>query len=172
MNWVVNGWYALECINGLRFELLIAGRSLPARGAWIETIRALRMGSRPPRRSPRGERGLKHPFVTVCGVRQGRSPRGERGLKRIYRVNRDPQVGRSPRGERGLKRQQTGWRIQLRRRSPRGERGLKQLPPARKRRLRRRSPRGERGLKRASGTRDDKAIASLPARGAWIETLP
>ena len=54
--------------------------SLPARGAWIETCREA-AGNLPPRRSPRGERGLKHGDDSELTYRVRRSPRGERGLK-------------------------------------------------------------------------------------------
>ena len=99
--------------------------SLPARGAWIETVgsrgrQSLYPLHEPQRRSPRGERGLKLQAVCIKSSRgsPGRSPRGERGLK--PRQDEDRRIGRPREIETQLERRL------LRRRSPRGERGLKQ----------------------------------------------
>src|ERR1035441_5593285 len=78
-------------------------KSLPARGAWIETPNAPRLAP-PVRRSPRGERGLKLAGRASKRLLTCRSPRGERGLKRTRMHALRRGFGRSPRGERGLKR--------------------------------------------------------------------
>ena len=56
-------------------------------------------------------------------------------------------------------------------RSPRGERGLKHEVRGDTGQGKCRSPRGERGLKRAEKRLAIYLRESLPARGAWIETL-
>ena len=60
------------------------GKSLPARGAWVEILeRKTRCGAASCR-SPHGERGLKSAHSGRDGHRsEGRSPHGERGLKLI-----------------------------------------------------------------------------------------
>ena len=58
--------------------------SLPARGAWIETVENQRKAYHPAGRSPHGGRGLKR-----CNTINGkvtiarRSPHGGRGLKQV-----------------------------------------------------------------------------------------
>ena len=86
--------------------LLISFRSmsLPPRGAWIEIQWHLAETYDKPRRSPRGERGLKFSVVLVLPkLLPCRSPRGERGLKCDEIPMTNGVFGRSPRGERGLK---------------------------------------------------------------------
>ena len=78
-----------------------------------------------------------------------RSPQGERGLKCCMAAGRTVgNAGRSPQGERGLKCIQTVWV---------STQGFC------------RSPQGERGLKCRSIRFALDVLASLPARGAWIE---
>ena len=57
------------------------GRSLPARGAWVETGYIDEANDTTYGRSPQGERGLKPPPGGEGGGLLGRSPQGERGLK-------------------------------------------------------------------------------------------
>ena len=78
----------------------------------------------------------------------GRSPHGERGLKYRLAAHLEKVCGRSPHGERGLK--------------------LLCIRPLRTRDTCR-SPHGERGLKSHALAVGHGLVASLPARGAWIE---
>ena len=57
--------------------------SLPSRGAWIEIYKTDTLFQSQPRRSPRGERGLKSQELRAIIRDLCRSPRGERGLKYI-----------------------------------------------------------------------------------------
>ena len=57
-------------------------------------------------------------------------------------------------------------------RSPHGEHGLKSSYKLGRGPKPRRSPHGEHGLKCQHGTQALGNLASLPARGAWIEILP
>ena len=61
------------------------------------------IASRPPSRSPYGERGLKYLGEITAMLDCRRSPYGERGLKYIEIVFSIPRDSRSPYGERGLK---------------------------------------------------------------------
>ena len=78
-------------------------RSLPAWGAWIETVRSIWIGMYLLSRSPRGERGLKLTTAMERNTINSRSPRGERGLKQMQKDMELVDQSRSPRGERGLK---------------------------------------------------------------------
>lgn len=57
-------------------------RSLPTRGAWIETYLNAVLGGNQPRRSPHGERGLKLDELSHHGVEQPMLPTWGHGLKR------------------------------------------------------------------------------------------
>ena len=71
--------------RGLKQKSLVAAgyavRSLPARGAWVETQEEDLHGVQVRGRSPQGERGLKHAIAHDAERLGGRSPQGERGLK-------------------------------------------------------------------------------------------
>ena len=57
-------------------------KSLPARGAWVETRTGTFGRGKIYRRSPQGERGLKRRGrLDVVALVERRSPQGERGLK-------------------------------------------------------------------------------------------
>ena len=136
----------------------ISQKSLPTRGAWIETAQCGRdpgRGASLPTRGAWIETPVGSDFWDI------------RWAARIQGFN-----PRSPRGERRA----TAWVAAALRcfnpRSPRGERGLKPSPPRSNSRRRSRSPRGERGLKLHSQLSCSQPWLSLPTRGAWIETSP
>ena len=147
-------------------------RSLPVRGAWIESPGHPRPPPARPRRSPYGERGLKGSTLGFWRSARRRSPYGERGLKVCHGAH-------SWRGPRSLP-VRGAWierstRSTARRRwpsrSPYGERGLKV------RWIKQyflggdgRSPYGERGLKGSLWSLYLRLPWSLPVRGAWIES--
>ena len=56
-------------------------KSLPARGAWVETRPTTASGQSCASRSPQGERGLKPDKPVDLTGEGSRSPQGERGLK-------------------------------------------------------------------------------------------
>ena len=122
--------------------------SLPARGAWVETPEAVAPPFQPGRRSPQGERGLKPPEAVLAVAYALSLP--ARGAwvetRRSRRWHR--RGGRSPQGERGLKRQAHG---------PSGTE-TPSLPA--------RGAWVETGKWRQA----DLERQSLPARGAWVET--
>ena len=72
-------------------------RSLPARGAWVETVQRLQHQRGSLRRSPQGERGLKLIFDEETGEVMCRSPQGERGLKRAAHARRCRGIRVAPR---------------------------------------------------------------------------
>ncbi len=127
-----------------------AHRSLPPRGAWIETAYSTHGPTLATSRSPHGERGLKREErSSVFRALLSLPPRGAWIETVARRRQADAHYRRSPHGERGLKPGSGGRRPDCRSRSPHGERGLKRhqiAPPAR-------------------------CVSSLPPRGAWIETL-
>ena len=130
--------------------MAISRQSLPARGAWVETISRGARGAAVGRRSPQGERGLKHLYGGDLRHRRRRSPQGERGLKHDGRAHGGlGKLRRSPQGERGLKHDLAG-----------GDSA----------RAGGRSPQGERGLKPPLWWAYTDFPPSLPARGAWVET--
>ena len=72
--------------RGLKYVTLdgevIAVKSLPARGAWIEMRGQAAKPHALECRSPHGERGLKYcKAYELVGISDRRSPHGERGLK-------------------------------------------------------------------------------------------
>ena len=103
-----------------------------------------------PSRSPRGERGLKLPFCRPPKTKPESLPARGAWIE--------------THGMGGCERRAAG-------RSPRGERGLKPSRSNRATCSARRSPRGERGLKQQHRVCDGVFVKSLPARGAWIETV-
>ena len=102
------------------------------------------------RRSPHGERGLKHRGERVLTAAEGRSPHGERGLK--------PQQTVTARRKRRSLPTRGAWIETLE------NAGLGKFPCGR-------SPHGERGLKQLKTASRQRLNQSLPTRGAWIETI-
>ena len=124
-------------------------KSLPSRGAWIETLTLWTVPSIA-RRSPHGERGLKHVFKHSSRPNSGSLPSRGAWIE-TYPI--------------------AAVRLVAGGRSPHGERGLKPILMAAISTARIcRSPHGERGLKHIYHRRGKPIIVSLPSRGAWIET--
>ena len=147
--------------------------SLPARGAWIEIFSASTVSVCASSRSPHGERGLKFVHAELF-CRQCATSLPARGawIEIVSNIacnyNRKASLpargawieipnpkalcktihGRSPHGERGLKFKQTRKNVAA---------------------YFGRSPHGERGLKSVAPLLSQYEVASLPARGAWIE---
>ena len=125
--------------------------SLPARGAWIEIRRLRQNGSRPTRRSPHGERGLKclRAFrrVEFCVSLPARGA----WIEMQNWLSGSTAIGSLP--ARGA------W-IEIR------------LQPSENEKIPGRSPHGERGLKYRGHEERPEGHGSLPARGAWIEIYP
>ena len=73
--------------RGLKPAYAISGtsmlKSLPARGAWVETPICPTRRFPASRRSPQGERGLKLGRRGSAPLPLRRSPQGERGLKQV-----------------------------------------------------------------------------------------
>ena len=147
------------------------GRSLPARGAWIEIStlakRPLNITSLPARGAWIEMRPAQ------CSAPRQHQSLPARGAWIEISVPTGMSIiapSRSPHGERGLKCGYCGCVADCRCRSPHGERGLKshdcaftEPPPCG------RSPHGERGLKYPGLAIQHTHPGSLPARGAWIE---
>ena len=123
--------------------------SLPAWGAWIETLYQKVGKSSKKCRSPPGERGLKRLLYARAPSRRWSLPAWGAWIETRTRLaQRLPGQCRSPPGERGLKRTCCSGRESFFSRSPPGERGLKHIDRAERR----------------------PSDWSLPAWGAWIET--
>jgi len=123
-------------------------RSLPSRGAWIETYVLLVSEREIPGRSLHGERGLKRRPLCRGTTAAGSLP--SRGawietLRRFFQTRRNTSLP-----SRGA------WI----------ETGIPNVPHS----GHRRSLHGERGLKHAERTDNSTERWSLPSRGAWIET--
>ncbi len=129
----------------------LSGRSLPSRGAWIETCRWSACICRACSESlpSRGAWIETVPVVWSASPSASLPSRGAwietaGGLGTVCKG-----VSRSPHGGRGLKHRPIHESIAY----PQG-----------------RSPHGGRGLKLRAGRGPGRGVASLPSRGAWIET--
>jgi len=113
----------------LRFISSRFSKSLPMRGAWIETLNVLFAEKGTQRRSPCGERGLKlhcdkNPIVCLVG----RSPCGERGLKPVAESSILNSLGSLPMRGAWIETPESNPRSTCcASRSPCGERGLKHI---------------------------------------------
>ena len=146
--------------------------SLPARGAWIETVLVVCACLSVPGRSPHGGRGLKPVRRDVIPVPPRRSPHGGRGLKLKYMRGDTDELRRSPHGGRGLKPGQLIFYTLIAMSLPaRGAWIETTSARCRNPAMTSRSPHGGRGLKHIEQFGSAGYVTSLPARGAWIETF-
>ncbi len=150
---------------------LLYCRSLPSRGAWIETTD--RANEKHLGRSSLPSRGAWiETVITWNGRMQGwsRSPHGGRGLKRSWPGQWRRPRSRSPHGGRGLKQLQHRRVGQSAESLPSRGAWIETMPVAFVSNFASRSPHGGRGLKPPPWTPRPGSMKSLPSRGAWIET--
>ena len=170
----------------------VAG-SLPARGAWVETLRRARHRPLPYRRSPQGERGLKRScrWFDLC-IRQSLPARGAWVETQSASTTASRSRSLPARGawvETSASTRPSRWTTSLPARgawvetcSPPTSFCPTPSLPARGAWVETvwsaicqnhrfgRSPQGERGLKLVGRCEQLAAEQSLPARGAWVET--